>query len=423
SEHVSLGSILEAALGQHVVDVEGYLDAKLSVKGSAARPEVDGALEVADIVVALPYMDSRLVGSVRVTARSTGIFLVSPGLAIDDVPLHLFGEMPLSGDLQHSFRGGLRANALVLRKGRSVLTGIDIDTKIEASSADAIVSVTSTVTVGGGTIVLHDAGPLYMFKHLLQRAVESSEAPLEPQTSSASAEWPLSLSLDFHTANPIHVRNPLLDLSVKARATLRISKEQGLHVDAEAEVPSGSIFFHSNEFKIVKARGRVRVVGEAMTSEFDVEATASVAEHSIRLYAKGSIDDPNIRLESTPARTEVEIVHLLSTGTLPGDAAALSKVGAGVRDFYMTSSINRFLSSSFGLSSVRVRRDGDVSRVDVDKQLDDRTTVSYSRGTDKSDVLKVEYRIGGSATVEAGQKTDSEGTRPFVGVKRRLRFR
>jgi hypothetical protein len=81
------------------------------------------------------------------------------------------------------------------------------------------------------------------------------------------------------------------------------------------------------------------------------------------------------------------------------------------------------LSSSLGLSSVRVRRDGNVSRFDVDKQIDDRTVVTYSRGTDSSDRLSIERRVGGTTTVEGGRKRDQEGARPFIGIKRRLRFR
>ena len=61
--------------------------------------------------------------------------------------------------------------------------------------------------------------------------------------------------------------------------------------------------------------------------------------------------------------------------------------------------------------------------IKVDKQLDNRTVVTYSRGTDNSDRLSIERRVGGTTTVEGGRKRDQEGARPFVGIKRRLRFR
>lgn len=420
-----LGPLLEWVHPELFPRARGRLEGSLGVAGRYPELGFEGGMTLEDLDAPLPFLETRLRGRVTVLPEEGGIALRAPGLHLGEVPLHVSADLePLAEEDPERlfrFRSELRGSGLLLRRGRSSLRGIDLDLRAETSLPTLGPRLEGSVTLGRGLLVLDDAGPLFFLRKVWEAARAAEDGAASGEDSLESA--PLSLDLRLEVPMPVQLRSPLVDVGAIGRARLESQPGKPLSLTAEIELTGGSVFVHRNEFRLTRGRGNLRLLGRAYTSNLELEATATLQRHRIELSVRGPVENLQTSLTSTPSRPQEELVHLLTTGALPEQGETLSNVGAGVRDFYLTSSLNRFLSSSFGLSGVRVRRDGSVTRVDVEKRLDDRTTVTYSRGTDASDMLKIERRLEGATTVEAGQKTDFEGSRPFVGIKRRIRLR
>lgn len=411
-QQVPLSGLVALAAPGRFSEVAGVLDGSFSVSGRYPALVAEGRVGLEGMALRIPFLDSRLVGSVRAEASTTGIALVSPGLAIDGVPLVLQGGLSFTeADPVASAR--LVTRGLRLKRGRSSLEGIDLDLAWSCPLWPLRPRLRGTLRFGSGSLVLDDAGPVFLLRRLSSLT----------GARSTSLVAPLDLDLSISLPVPIQVRSPLLDVALTASASVRGGPERPTQVEVVAEVSRGSIFLHRSEFRITRGRASLQLVGDVFTSDLRLAAEARVEDHRVRIEVTGTVDDPVVRIESTPPRSEAELIHLLTTGNLPGEGQALTGVGSGLRDFYLTSSLNRFLSSSLGLREVRVRKDEGGGRIELDKQLSDRTTVSYSRGTDASETLRIEHRLGSAVSIEAGQRSDLEGSRPFVGVTRRIRLR
>jgi autotransporter translocation and assembly factor TamB len=433
SDHVSLHSLLELFVGQVAEGVTGELDGEAHVRGPLHDPSFRGSLSLVGLDARLPYLASRLQGEVNLRADAAGAYLEAPGLKVDEVPISLAASLPTSGPGADVADAQLSARGLVLRRGRSRVGPADVDLGAGFSLDSLTGRLVGAVEVKGGTLVLDDLGPVGILREALarQRAAAGSPTTISPPGTAAAVSDLPSVPLEsghvvdlrLRLSSPLLVRSPLADVAVEGEVAVQRQPGVPLFVEGEVQLRRGSVFLHRHEFRIVEGRVEARLAGGFFSSSVRARAEADVAQHKIRLEVGGSLDEPQVTWRSTPARTEAEITHLLATGTLPGEGRALSSAARGVADFFTTTSLNRMLSSSLGLSSVRLRRDGNVSRFDVDKQIDDRTVVTYSRGTDSSDRLSIERRVGGTTTVEGGRKRDQEGARPFIGIKRRLRFR
>jgi hypothetical protein len=424
SSKVPLSHFLGLIHPEYFEKMQGFLNGDLALTGGPQNRRIKGNLAAEGMNLRLPFMDSVLAGSLQIKGDTQTMILESPGLSIDKTPLQWTGSIniaPKVGPLL--VRSRLQTQGLSLRRGRSNLTGICLDLSASATLPLTSSSLRGSCLVGGGSLILDDAGPLYFLRQAFQNLENKTDSsPQEGTPEALPANLP-ALDLKIEIPNPVKLRSPLVDFALIGKATLLHHPGRPLSLIAEAELIKGSLQLHQSRFVVKRGRASLRQLGRASTSKLDFLAESQIAGHRIQLKLTGSLLQPIVTFSSTPNRSEAELLYLLSTGTLPSEGNALTGVGTGIRDFTVTSSLNRMLSSSLGLSGVRVRRSGGVTRVDLERHLDNRTTVSYSRGTDSSDILKVERRLKGATTLEAGQKTDFAGSRPFLGIKRRIRLR
>lgn len=411
TDEVELADLLALVVPGLFPGTKGALKGQLRLRGTAPDLRGEGGLTLEGLDLLVPPFENRLKGSVRLRSLPQGLRLDAPGLALGETPLVLEGGVEAGGDGRPRVRVKLEGAGLRLRRGRSGLNGVSIFQQLVADPGVAP-RVEVKVGVGDGVLVLDNEGPVNLLRRLTAQRADERGVPLP---------GPVHLRVDV--AGPLRVKSPLLDASLRGYLEARMAPGAPAFLEGELEATAGSVFLHSTEFRLTRARTNLRLDGEALTSRVDLVAEAKVRNHSVTLKVEGPVDGPLVTLTSSPARNEAALIQLLTTGTLPGEAGALTGVGTGVRDFYVTSALNRFLSASFGASAVRLRNDGGVRRVDLDHQLNARTTVTYSVGADASNLLRVEYRLGRGTAVEAGRRSGAGRVGSFVGIKRRLRLR
>ncbi len=398
---------------------KGRVDGRLEVSGSPERPDFRGRLEVPDLALALPWIEGGLAGGLALESQGRTLVLASRSLALAGAPVNLSGSLGTDPEGRPQVRLEAKGDRLVLARGRSRLERIRLDASATCRLAPLEAQATLRAEIGGGELLFDDTGPVTLIRALAGWSPGGGSGWLVPGVAAG-------LDVEVLVPSPVRLRSPLVDTEWTGKFSLRAQPGRSPRISAFLEATRGSVFLHRTEFRIRRAKVDLSSDGAVSASQLELEADAQVGEHRVDLRVRGGIEAPEVVLTSSPTRSERELVHLLTTGALPGSAGALQTMGTGVRDFYLASSLNRFLSSSLGLSSIRIRSDGAVRRVDVDAGLDARTRLLWSEASDATREVRLEYRLRGSTLLEAGSRHDrgsGSGAVPFVGFKRRIRLR
>lgn len=438
SDHIPLAVLIDPLWGDRFRQVGGVLSGKLEAIGRIQAPRVTGKIDLDDLSFGLPYLDTRVEGRVRLRGGSEGLELRCPELRLGSRPLELEATLPMKAWTPQPFHARFAGENLVLERRGTRVEGIDVNLRLTGSVSPPRARLEGKVRVAGGRIALSDSAPIFIAEQLLlwkERMGEDenlSAVLSDATTSSASTGtstgatvWPpvLEAELEFEVPGPLFLRNALLDVALAGQATVKRRGDGLTLANGELRVTRGAFFLHRTEFRIDRALVRFRPVGTGYEVLHELDAHATVRAFEVRIQVRGTAESPQVNLSSSPPLSEAELVHLLSTGIPPSEELSLSSVGSGVTDFYLTSSFNRFLSDALGVSALRIRRGLDETRIDVDQRLGEHATVSYSRSDQEKDSLRLEFRLGGSTTIETGRSRDGTQVDSFFGFKRRIRLR
>jgi translocation and assembly module TamB len=234
----------------------------------------------------------------------------------------------------------------------------------------------------------------------------------------------VALSVRLVIPETLMVRTAVARL--RARGTLEVAGTTTAPVVFGAvEVVDGQILFRKHRFTVTRAAARF-VDPRRIDPVLDVQATSKIGRYDVRLGVTGRTENLEVRLASSPALPEEDILSLIAFGATRAD---LGKGGAGP---VVGEVAGLILQDLFGIGSgpglgpldVFELKNTETSgrALELGKRLGERATVTYSQGLERTAErrLRLEYEVIGPLVV-AGEQDFRGG---FGGdVLIRLRFR
>lgn len=178
------------------------------------------------------------------------------------------------------------------------------------------------------------------------------------------------------------------------------------------ETGRGIVYFRNNEFRILNATADF-ADPKRINPTMNIVAETVIEGYTIRMVLDGQIEHFDLSLSSTPSLEQIEILSLLTVGTLSkepkgiqggiGGSAATSFLSGQVQNIAQERLRNITGIDRIGVESSVSRVTGkSEQRLTVSKRLmGDRLAVTYSAalGSAVSDVVKLEYNIGNNVSL------------------------
>ncbi len=178
------------------------------------------------------------------------------------------------------------------------------------------------------------------------------------------------------------------------------------------ETKSGIVYFRNNEFRILSATADF-ADPKRINPTMNIVAETVIEGYTVRLVLDGQIEHFNLSLSSTPSLEQIEILSLLTVGTISreskgiqsglGGSAATSFLSGQVQDIAQERLRSLTGIDRIGVESAVSKVTGkSEQRLTVSKRLlGDRVSVTYSTavGSVATDVIKIEYNIGNNISL------------------------
>jgi translocation and assembly module TamB len=199
--------------------------------------------------------------------------------------------------------------------------------------------------------------------------------------------------------------------SLSADLVLRGTASSPL-VFGRVDTKGGIVYFRNNEFRILSATADF-ADPKRINPTMNIIAETTIEGYSVRLVLEGTIEHFNLTLNSTPSLEQIEILSLLTVGTL-------SKEPKGIQGGIGVSTATSFLSGQVqNIAQERLRSITGIDRIGVESSvsrvtgkseqrltvskrlLGDRVSVTYSTalGTVATDVIRIEYNVGNNVSL------------------------
>jgi len=237
------------------------------------------------------------------------------------------------------------------------------------------------------------------------------------------------LNVRVEGADDIIINNNMARASLKVDMVLRGTLASPL-LFGRVETKTGIVFFRNNEFRILNATADFSDP-KRINPVMNITAETTVQGYDIRMSLEGQLDHFTMALSSNPSLEEIEILSLLTVGTLSkgvqggmGYSAATSFLSGQVQDL-----AQERVKSITGLD--RIGMESSVSKVTgkpeqrlvVAKRLiGDKLSVTYSTSFSSvaTDIIRIEYNIGTNVSL-IGQRDEAGGF--GGGIKFRFGFK
>ncbi len=206
-------------------------------------------------------------------------------------------------------------------------------------------------------------------------------------------------------ADNITIDNNLAKAPVRIAVTLTGNVSR-FGLIGRIEAREGTVFFRSNEFKVLEGSNVDFVDSKKITPVFHLLAETYTGEYYIKLNLDGTMDKFTLSLFSDPPLSEMEILNLLTFGQAKKGSKGLeSGIAASEAASILTGGIQDVVQEKFrsitGFERFSVEPDttstGSVgTRITIGKRLlEDKLFVVYSTsvGTTEENVIRLEYRL------------------------------
>lgn len=237
------------------------------------------------------------------------------------------------------------------------------------------------------------------------------------------------LNIRIQGTDNVLINNNIARVSLKVDAVLLGIVSNPLIV-GRVETKTGIVYFRNNEFKILSASADF-ADPKKINPTVDIAAETTIEGYTIRMILEGQLDHFTMSLSSTPSLEEIEILNLLTVGTLPTEPK-------GIQGGISVNSATSFLSGQIqDITRERLRSITGIDRIGVEPSISkvtgqseqrltvskrligDRLSVTYSTafGSVETDVIMIEYNIGNNISL-IGERDETGG----FGGNIRFRF-
>jgi translocation and assembly module TamB len=378
-----------------LVSLKGKGDFSVDIIGPWDKPDVTGEMNVNDAVASLteyPY---------KVGPVSGNVFLKKDRFTFDSV--------------KAAFGGGT-----VTLSGVGYLRGVSVKRIFLSSTLERITlrpmeKISATVdgrlfyeTSGNGSTL---SGNIDIKRARYEKDIEWNKWLINLREINREAvRYPAFLKdTEFNVyvsgADNITIDNNLAKAPVNIAVTLTGNVSR-FGLIGRIEAREGTVFFRSNEFKILEGSNVDFVDSNRITPVFHLLAETYTGEYYIKLNLDGTIDKFTLSLFSDPPLSEMEILNLLTFGQAKKGSKGLeSGIAASEAASILTGGIQDVVQEKFrsitGFERFSVEPDttstGSVgTRITIGKRLlEDKLFVVYSTsvGTTEENVIRLEYKL------------------------------
>lgn len=215
-----------------------------------------------------------------------------------------------------------------------------------------------------------------------------------------------NLNVRVQGADNVLINNNIARASLDVNMVLRGTVAAPVIV-GRVTTKSGIVYFRNNEFRILGGSADF-ADPRRINPTMNIAAETTIQGYTIRMALEGQIDQFTMALSSTPSLEEIEILSLLTVGTL-------AKEPKGIQGGISTNAATSFLSGQIqNIAQERLRSITGIDRIGVEpsvskvtgkseqrltvskRLMGDRLSVTYSTalGSVATDVIRMEYNIG-----------------------------
>lgn len=215
--------------------------------------------------------------------------------------------------------------------------------------------------------------------------------------SFAEPELTGTFSVKRITWKDLSLRDSLVNFDLKLEDT-----DKQLKIFGSVFLKKG--FFSSHRAAVIELQeGEIIFRQRPDKPSFDIKATSAVRGVKIKITLKGSIDEPELRLSSSPSLPKQRLLLMLATNRdWPSlDAALLEgEISADIAkdffDYLVFSEPLAKINQALGVGSISLKYNGQVTGIGTIKDISEATRVSYSleQMQDKSGERELIQRIG-----------------------------
>ncbi len=408
-------------LSKKIDTVRGDAGFVFSVTGKWTNPRIDGGVTVKNAIFGvkdLPYRISSLNGYLYMDGDRIVIEKLSGKLAGGDADIT--GVALLQGFSLKRFY----VNAAVSNIG--VVISKDFTANFDGSLV--YTGTLDSQTLGGDVRINRAAyrEPVEWQSWLLKAK------PAEKPRGEIGAFQKTNLNIRIQGSDDVVINNNIARASLKVDVVLRGTISDPL-IFGRVTTKTGIVYFRNNEFRILNASADF-ADPRRINPTMDISAETTIQGYTIRMVLEGQTDHFTMLLSSNPTLEDVDILSLLTVGTLSGESKGIQGgIGTTAATSFLSGQLQSVaqerLRSLTGIDRIGVepyvsRTTGkSEQRLTVSKRLmGDKLSVTYSTalGSVATDVIRLEYNIGSNVAL-IGERDETGG---FGGsVKFRFGFR
>ena len=401
----------------------GLVTVDITVSGTAARPAMQGRLQVSKGSLAysdLPSALSNINGSLIFNQDRLQIESLTANVGGGQMK---FGGYVTTYNRQINFDLTLQGQDVRLRYPPGVSSTTTADLHWVGSASASTLSGDMTVTKLGIT-------PGFDFGGYLERASQRNSLP---QTN------PLlnRIRLDVHivTTPELQMQTAVVRLSGDADLRLRGSAAKPVLL-GRADILEGEVYINGTKYRL--ERGDISFTNPVTTTPvLDLQAATRVRDYDITLNLNGQLDKLNVTYRAEPPLPTADIIALLALGRTQEESAQLQQ---GRQSAFSQEASNAIIAGALNATvSNRVQRLFGVSRIKIDpqglstetspvrgpqvtieQQVANNLTLTYSTNVAQASqqIIQVEYNI--TRTVSIVGIRDQNGVVSFdVRIRRR----
>ncbi len=387
-------------LSKRIDTIRGDAGFVCSVTGKWEAPRINGGITISNVtfgVKDVPYRLSTMNGYVYIDEDRIVIQKLSGKLGGGEVEVS--GVALLDGFTMKRFYVNAAMNAI----------GVNI-------SKDFTVNFNGNLLYTGTQDSQRLSGEITINRALYKEPVQWQIWPLKakakerPRGEIGTFEK-TQLNVRVHGSDNLFINNNIARASLGTDLMVRGAASNPL-LFGRAETKSGIVYFRNNEFRILNATADF-ADPKRINPTMNIVAETLIEGYTIRMVLEGQIEHFNLSLSSTPSLEQIEILSLLTVGTLSKTPQGIQGgLGGSVATSFLSGQVQNIaqerLRSITGIDRIGV--DSSVSRVTgkseqrltVSKRLlGDRLSVTYSTalGSVATDIIKLEYNVGNNVSL------------------------
>ncbi|WP_058912565.1 autotransporter assembly complex protein TamB [Entomohabitans teleogrylli] len=385
----------------------GMLNARLTLGGNAASPQLFGDLRLSDLDMEGNFMPFEMQPS-QISLRFNGMNSVLQGMVNTRQ-----GQISLNGDADWSQLENWRAR--IAAKGSRVritvppMVRLDVSPDVVFEATPSLFTLDGSVDVPWARIVVHEVPESAVGVSSDEVMLDKDLKPEKEQTASI----PINSNLLIHVGN--NVRLDAFGLKARLNGDLKVAQDkQGLGLNGQINIPEGR--FHAYGQDLIVRKGELLFSGPPDQPILNIEAIRNpeATENDViaGVRVTGTADEPKAEIFSDPAMSQQEALSYLLRGqgldSSGSDSAAMTSmlIGMGVAQ---SGQVVGKIGETFGVSNLALDTAGvgDSSQVVVSGYVLPGLQVKYGVGIfDSLATLTLRYRLMPKLYLEAVSGVD-----------------